>query len=82
MTSPVGSSKFSTGPLRGKAVLENKMRTVQFDGNNRAATFGTGVGIETSLGNLTITNSMMNSKSGTRQSTRNNSHGFGGGANF
>lgn len=63
VTSPVGSSKFSSSPLKGRAVLENKMRTVQFDGKKETATFGK---LDTSLGDLSLTNSRLGTKTGTK----------------
>lgn len=56
-------------------MLENKMRTVQFDGKKETATFGK---LDTSFGDLSGTNSKIGTKTGTKQSFRNKSIGFGG----
>ena len=77
-TSPVGSAKFSTSPHKARTNLESKMRTVQFDGKKETATFGK---LDNSFGDISITNSKPGTKSSTKQSIRNKSHGLGG-ANF
>ena len=55
--------------------MENKLRTVQFDGKKETAAFGK---LETSLGDISITNSRLGTKSGKKPSFRNKSHGIGG----